>query len=175
MKNIIKGVVVLIIGGTVYSVSQGDIVKNFAEDTGLSHEEAAQYVESITEDDLVPYDQLGSEFILEGQKVLSLASEIDCENYIYEWESESISCNQGKAQMKKFGNDAIALGKAYKKLDTESATAEDISSVIRLIDVFNGDFSLPMIVSILDFQDIDEMKKTNSYNKSLLKAALDSN
>lgn len=175
MKDLIKGAIVLTIGGTVYSVSQGDIIQNFSKDTGLSQQAAQEYVESVAEDELVPFGEIGSQFILEGEEVLSIANDMDCINYTYEWESESLSCAQGKSQLTKFAKDSISLGKSYQKLDADSATEEDIASTIKFIDVLNDDFSLEVIVKFLDYEMIDENKKTNSYNKALLQAALDSN
>lgn len=173
--GIIKGIITLVIGGTVFTVSQADIAKNFSKDTGISQKEAEQYVEEITEEDLVPYDELGSDFISEGQDILSAASDIDCANYYYEWETGTLSCEEGKSQIRRIGNSEIALGKAYTILASESASTKDISSVIRLIDRVNADLSLEIISQVLDYPTIDETRKTNSFNKAMLQAALDSN
>jgi hypothetical protein len=172
--GIITGIISLVIGGTIYTVSQADIVKNFSKDTGMSQTEAEQYVESVTEDDLIPYDELGSDFISEGQDILSVASEIDCVNYIYEWETTALSCEEGKSQLRKVGNSEIALGKAYTVLASESASTEDISSTIRLIDKLNSDLSLEIVRIMLDYQTINEIRKTNSFNKDMLQSQIDS-
>ena len=173
--GIIGAIVTLVIGGVVFTVSQTDIVKNFSKDTGLSQEEAQKYVENVTEDDLVPYDELGANFISDGQDAITLTSDIDCVNYLYEWETNTLSCEEGKSQLIKFGNDEIALGKAYTILASESASREDMSSVISLIDKLNADLSMEIVTSILDSQSIDETKKVNSFNKALLQSALESN
>lgn len=172
--GIIGGIITLVIGGTVFSVSQADIAKNFSKDTGMSQQQAEQYVENISEDDLVAYDEVGSEFISSGQNTLDAASKIDCVNYSYEWETATLSCEKAKSQLKRSGDNEIALGKAYKVLDTDSASTADISSVITLIDKVNADLKLEIINTIFDYQTIDETRKTNSYNKALLQAALDS-
>lgn len=174
MKNITKIVITLVIGGTVYSVSQADLVKNFSKDTGLSHEQAQEYVDSISEDDLVPFTEIGDDHISAGQETLKLANEIDCANYYYEWETTTMSCESGKAQLIKFSKSSITLGKSYKVLDTENADELDISNVITNIDRLNQDFDLEVITVLLDSKDIQEMKTTNSYNKALLKSALES-
>lgn len=174
MKKIIGTVITLVIGGTAYTFSQADVVKNFSEDTGLTQQEAEQYVSEIKEEDLAPFDEIGSDFISEGQDMVAEADDIDCVNYEYEWESYTLNCEEGKSQLKKLGNSEIALGKAYKVLDTEDATEEDISSVIRNIDRHNADLELSIVTAVLDPPTIDELKKTNSYNKALLQAALDS-
>jgi len=173
--KIIAGIITLVIGGTVYSVSQEDVIDNFSKDTGLSQQESQRYVEAVTEDDLVAFDKLGSDFISEGQESLSIASDIDCVNYYYEWETDTLSCEEGKSQLTKVGNSEIALGKAYTILASESASAEDVSSVIKLIDRLNADYSLEIVSQVIDYSTLDELKKTNSYNKALLQAALDSN
>lgn len=170
----IAGIITLIIGGTVYTVSQSDIISNFSAETGMSQKEAEQYVESIPEDEMVPFDELGEVFIEEGQDILGLASDIDCVNYYYEWETDTLSCEEGKTQFRQFGESEIALGEAYMVLSSESASTEDIYSVIQLIDRVNENYRLEIMVRLLDQSDIDEAIKTNLFNKSLLQAALDS-
>lgn len=174
MKDIVKAVVVLTIGGTIYTVSQADIVNNFANNTGLSQQEAEQYVENIAEDDLASFNEMGEELLSDGQHLLNVATEIDCTNYEYDWESYTMTCSEGQSQIRKIGNSEIDLGRAYKVLDTEDASKEDISLVIEYIDRLNTDFRLEIVSAILDPPTIDELMKINSYNKSLLQAALDS-
>ena len=175
MKSVVKTAIVLVIGGTVYTASQADIVDNFSKDTGLTQQKAEQYVSEIKEEDLVPFGEIGSNYISEGQDMISLAVEIDCVNYYYEWESPTLTCDEGKSQLKRVGNSEIALGRAYRALDTEEASSSEISSVIRNIDRLNADYGLDIVTLILDPITIDDVKKTNSYNKALLQAALDSN
>lgn len=174
MKGIFKGIITIAIGGTIFSISQTDLIKNFSKETGLSQEEAQQYIENVTEDDLASFNEIGSDFISDGQDVLNSAKEIDCVNYFYEWETTTMSCEKGKSQLIKLGNDEVALGKAYTILASESASKEDMSSVISLIDKLNADLSLEIVNYILDPQTIDETRKTNSFNKALLQSALES-
>lgn len=172
--GIIGGIITLAIGGVVFSVNKADIAKNFSKDTGLTQQEAEQYVENVTEDDLVPFDEVGSSYISSGQNTLDAASEIDCVNYSYEWETTNLSCEQAKSQLKTSGDNEIALGKAFKVLDTDSASTEDMTTVIKLIDKANKDFELEIISQTYTSSEIAEMKKANSYNKALLQSALDS-
>ncbi|HEX6976847.1 MAG TPA: hypothetical protein VF185_00620 [Patescibacteria group bacterium] len=172
--GIIGAIITLAIGGTVFTVSKTDIVKNFSKDTGLSQEESQQYVEGITEDDLVSYDKLGSEFISDGQKILSIAYDINCVDYSYKWETNTLSCEEGKSQLIKLGNDEKSLGNAYTILASKSASREDMSSTISFIDKLNIDFRSEVVTSTLDSKTIDEVRKTNSYNKALLQSALES-
>ena len=139
--KVIAGIITLIIGGTAYSISQGDVVNKFSEETGMSQTAAEQYVENISEDELVSFDELGSAFISSGEETLDLASGIDCVNYIYEWETETLTCDEGKSQIIEFGESEIALGEAYKVLSSESASESDMYSVIRLIDRVNWAFA----------------------------------
>jgi hypothetical protein len=174
MKKIIGTVITLVIGGTVYTFSQADVVKNFSKDTGLTQQEAEQYVSEIKDEDLAPFGEIGSDFISEGQDIVEAANEIDCVNYEYEWESYTLNCEEGKSQLKRFGNSEATLGRAYRALESEEAGEDEISSVIRNIDKLNSDLSLVVVTWILDPPTIDKIKKTNSYNKALLQAALDS-
>ena|SRR3989344_6538925 len=167
-------IITLIIGGTAYSFNQADVVKNFAEDTGLTQQQAEQYISGISEDELASFDELGADEISLGQGLLSSASKIDCVNYEYEWESGTLSCSEGKAQINKIARDSISLGQAYIKLVSDSASKNDISATIGLIDQQNDSLESQILISLIDRATIDEMKQTNSYNKALLKAALES-
>lgn len=172
--GIIGTIITLAIGGTVFSVSKADIVKNFSKDTGMTQQQAEEYVESISEDKLVSYDKIGEDFVSEGQGVLEISSKIDCVNYNYEWETSTLSCEKGKSQLKTLGENEIGLGKAYTVLESETASTDDISKVISLIDKVNENYNFEIVGFILDRSTIDETKKTNSYNKAMLQAALDS-
>jgi hypothetical protein len=172
--KVIGGIVTLLIGGTVYSVSQGDIANKFSEETGMSQTAAEQYVESIPEDELISFYELGSDYISEGQEILNIAYEIDCKNYIYDWESSALSCQEGKSQMRQFGENEIALGRSYIVLSSESATTSDMYSTIRLIDRNTELYSSKIVTELISYSEINEVIKTNSYNKAVLLAALDS-
>ena len=175
MKNIITGTVItLLIGGASYTISQSDIIQNFAEDTGLTQEQAEEYINEISEEELASWDQIGSEFINDGKVLFDVLYEIDCENYEYEWESATLSCLEAKTQLDKLARDTSSLGQAYMKLGSDSASEDDIAETIRLIDRLNSDYQLEVVSITLDWSTIDETKKTNSYNKALLKAALES-
>ncbi|MEN9921090.1 MAG: hypothetical protein RLZZ517_68 [Candidatus Parcubacteria bacterium] len=174
IKNaVIGGVITLLVGGTAYTISQTDVAKNFANDTGLTQEQAEQYVNNVKEEDLASWDTVGSSFITDGQEILEIAKGIDCQNYEYEWESTSLTCIEGKMQMNKFANNSILLGKAFKKLDVDGATKDDMRETIILIDQMNSNFKFEIVTSLLSASEIDEMKKTNSYNKSLLKTIVE--
>ena len=174
MKDVIKAVTVLAIGGTIYSVSQSDIAKNFSADTGMSQEAAEQYIENIDESDLASFDEIGSNFISDGEDILELSYELDCVNYEYEWESPTMTCLQAKSQLERIGNSEIVLGKSYRQLDTENANENDIRATINNIDKLNADLNLEIVSVVLDPTLITDTKNTNSYNKALLQAALDS-
>ena len=175
IKSIATGAVItLLIGGTAYTFSQKDVIDNFAEDTGLTQEQAEQYINEISEDDLVTFDVLGQGHIDEGKDISTIANDIDCANYEYEWESFTLSCSEGKSQLNTFAHDSNTLGQAYIKLNSDSATDEDISKTMTLIDTLNADYDFEIISVLWDWATIDESKKTNSFNKALLKAALES-
>jgi hypothetical protein len=168
------GIVTLVIGGATYTVSQKDVADNFADDTGLSQQEAEQYVSNVKQEDLLDYDEVGDSYITDGNMIISSANEIDCVNYDYEWQSASLTCTQGKAQLMQLGNDEISLGKSYIKLGTDSANEADINVTIGLLTDVNAGYDNTIITYLLYPSDIDEAKKANSYNKALLEAALES-
>jgi hypothetical protein len=82
VKEAIFGTILtVVIGGAAYTVNKEDVVDNFADDTGLSQQQAEEYVDSVGEEDLVPYSELGAGYVKDGNDVLSSADEIDCANY----------------------------------------------------------------------------------------------
>lgn len=174
MKKIIGGVITLVIGGMVFSVSQKDLVKNFSKETGMSQEESQQYVDSIKEEDFVAYDKIGADKVTEGESIIKTIASIDCEKYTYEWETPTLSCSKAKAQFMATAKDEVALGKAYIVLSTSTATKADIRNVINLIEANNNDLNFEIINIMLDKKTIEEEKKINSYNKALLQTALES-
>lgn len=176
MGRIVTGTIVtLLVGGTVFSVSQSDIIQNFADDTGLTQEQAEQYINEIPEEELASWDEIGLTHINEGKDFLSVVDETDCVNYEYEWESATLSCLEGKTQLNKLSRDNSSLGQAYVKLGSDSASEDDMLKTIRLIDQLNSDYQFEIIRVTFDWLTIDEWKKTNSYNKALLQAVLESN
>jgi hypothetical protein len=174
IKGWVTGTVItILIGGTVYTFSQEDVINNFAEDTGLTREQAELYVSEIPEEELETFSVIGEELIDEGDDILSAADEIDCENFMYDWESTTLSCTEGKNQLNKLAEDTRSLGYAYKKMELDSATESDISEAIKLIDQLNADLRMEMPSNLWDWSVLDEEIKTHSYNKSILKAVLE--
>jgi hypothetical protein len=174
MKDLIKGALItLVIGGSAYTFSTGAVVENFAEDTGLSQEQAEQYVNEVDEADLVSFDTLGSDMVSEGEELSDFVSEIDCINYEYDWESTALPCKKGKEQISILANSYIALGRAYIILDSEYASNDDIRNTLPLIDQLNANYQLNVVAAVLDWKTIDETRKTNFFNKAMLKAALE--
>ena len=167
-------VITLLIGGTAYTVSQTDVIRNFADNTGLTQEQAEQYIDEISEDELSSFGDEGSELIDWGQELLSGVSEVDCVNHEYEWETPTLSCVEGKAQLRQVGSNIVALGQAYKKLDSESGSIDDIPETIRLIDQQTSDYQLEIFSWIFTPSETDYNIKTNLYNKAILQAILES-
>jgi len=168
------GVVTLLIGGSAFTFSQTDIANNLAEDTGMTQEQAQQYVESVTEDQLVSFDEMASDLRSEGNELLGVSRSIDCTNYDYEWVSPSLSCYEGKRQLEKLAQDTTSLGHAYDRLGSESASRDDLVEAIRLIDQLNADYQFEIVSFMLDGYTINEMRNTNSYNKAVFQSALES-
>lgn len=175
IKNIATGAVItLIVGGAAYSFSQEDVIKNFADDTGLTQEQAELYINEIEEDELDTFGVSGSDFVDEGRELSTIANDIDCLNYDYDYESATLSCIEGKSQLNRLARNTSSLGYAYKKLDSDSASKDDMAEAIRLIDQLNADCKLEISRFLWDWTIIDEWTKTNSYNRAILKAALES-
>lgn len=173
VNKVIGGVITFVIGGTMFTVSQSEIATNFASNTGMSQQQAQQYVSNIEQSDLQSFSKIGAHFISDGNLLQS--ANIDCDNYTYEWETASLSCTDGKNQIQKIANDEIALGNCYEALDTkleDSSVKTKISECVTDIDALNEDFNLPIVAVALDSKTITEYKNSNSYNKSLLQAVL---
>lgn len=175
IKAIVGGGVVLVIGGTAFNISQTDVADNFAEETGLSHREAQQYIED-SQGELVSFTVLGEDLIGDGEDVMSESRKIDCTNYEYEWESNFLSCQTGKRQLSTFASDEIQLGNCYKSLEKDlgSAATRKIQECIDNIDALNDSYDEPIVTSILTASERTDAKQSNLYNKSVLRAALES-
>jgi len=175
LKKIAGGAIVtLLIGGTAYTLNQADITKNFADESGLTQEQAEQYINAIPEEDLASWDVIGEAFVIDGQDLQNVMSKIDCDNYSYDWESPTLSCSKAKSQLDTWSKDSIALGYAYKKLDVEGASKTDIQNTITLLDQINADYKLEVVVQFLEPSIVEEERQTNLYNKAILKTALES-
>lgn len=174
IKGIAIGTVItLVIGGVAYTVSQEDVVSNFATETGMTQEQAELYVDQILQDELASFVEIGTDHVEVGQEFLTLVEDIDCVEYEYEWESSRLSCSSGKAQLSTFARANIALGKSYIHLDSDSAEVADIAETLRLIDRLNAALKSDIAYIMLDASDLDEIKKSNSYNKAVLQTVLD--
>lgn len=86
-----------------------------------------------------------------------------------------MSCNTGKTQLQKIGNAEQTLGHAFIKLGSDSGSENDIRTVIAQIDQLNTYYSLEISLAAFDHEALNEFKLTNSYNKSILVSALESN
>lgn len=173
-KWIIGTIITVVIGGTTYTFNQEDFVKNFAEDTGVTQEQAQDYVDNIPDSDLSSFKDIGNKLVDAGKSTISESESIDCINYEYDWQSTALTCPEGKMQIKQIGQDYISLGESYIKLDLENSTNTDIKETISLIDKVNNNLNLTIIKSIMTPSEIEDEKKTHSYNKAILKTASES-
>jgi len=173
MKGLIKGAIVLVIGGVAYSFSQADVAKNLSKDTGMTEQQATEYIDDIPDDEFGTWTELGEELVYEGKELKQLVTETNCNEWQFDWESPTLSCQEGLSQITIFSNSAIALGNSYIKLDSSSATDIDIRKTINLIGQFNANLALEIIVNVVDELTLSDWYITNSYNKALLQSAFD--
>ena len=180
MEEIIKkvvggGIALLVIGGVGFTISQADVVNNLAEETGMTQEQAQQYVDE-SQGQLESFAKIGQDTIDSGNEAIRVANSIDCVSYEYEWESASLSCNEGKGQLSRLGNSEVALGECYKTLDTDlgKAARSRIEECIAAIDAVMSSHGAPIVQFMISDEDLAESKKANAYNKSVLRAALQS-
>lgn len=175
IKGVITGTVItVLIGGTAYTFSQEDVVQNFADETGMTQEQAEQYINDIPEEDLATFTEIGSALVEDSQLLLSMASDINCLLFEYEWQSLTLSCLEGKTQLAKLANNSKSLGDAFILLDTESASEEDVTGTIELIDQVTADLRSEMSNNLWDASLLEEEIQTHAYNKAILKAILES-
>ena len=176
LKKLIAGsLITLVVGGATYTFTQEDLTNNFANETGMTEEQASEYVSSVTEDQLDSWDVIGNEMKVEGDELVQLASEIDCVNYEYEWESPSLSCFEGKSQIDTLGRNYINLGNSYLRLGADTASDQEMIQTQQDIDALNQSLRFEVVSASYTQEDIEESINTNSYNKALLQSALDSN
>lgn len=174
IKQLIGGAVVLVIGGSTYAVSQQDVADNLSKNTGMSQEAAQQYVNNISSNDLQSFTKIGQDLVDDGNSINGLLAGIDCVNYEYEWVSPSLSCADGKNQMQILGRNESALGNCYIALDSDLGSSASIkmNECISDIDLVNNDYDMSIVPAFLEAKDITDAKNSNSYNKSILQAAL---
>ncbi len=86
-----------------------------------------------------------------------------------------MSCEEGLAQLIEFGVSSVELGEVYKVLGYTHGFTNDIEEAIRLIDRNNKSLNSEIMVILLGESGVDEMVKSNQYNKAILKTALEGN
>lgn len=178
IKEVALGAAVtVIIGGSAYTISQTDVIDNFADDTGISQQEAENYITSISEDELFSFTEIGEGLVEEGNETISAANNIDCLNYEYEWQTYSLSCEQGRSQLMEIGEDEVAVGMAYLRMEESETDVElngRITTAISKIDKLNVSYDYPIMYAMLTTADVQDYKNTNSYNKAVLQTVQDS-
>ena len=173
MKSLIKGAIVLVIGGVAYSFSQADVARNMSKDTGMTEKQATQFIESIPENELASWSEVGEDYVLFGKELKQIANESNCNEWQFDWESPTLSCEKGLSQIATWGENQIALGNSYIKLDSSSATDKDMIKTINLIGRYNANLAFEIVEAILSQADITEEKNTNAYNKAVLQSAIE--
>ena len=173
MKSLIKGAIVLVIGGVAYSFSQADVARNMSKDTGMTEKQATQFIESIPENELASWTEVGEDYVLFGKELKQIANESNCNEWQFDWESPTLSCEKGLSQIATWGENQIALGNSYIKLDSSNDTDKDMIQTINLIGQFNANLALEIIVNVVDELTLSDWYITNSYNKALLQSAFD--
>lgn len=171
-SRVIKGIITVVIGGGVYGISQTNLVNHFASDANMTQNEAQNYINNIQKSDLESFSKVGDQMLDDGNEYLNSANSIDCNNYTYKWQSDSLSCLEGKNELTTVGDDEITLGNSYKKLDSKSATNYDISTTIAEIDAVDSSYSSGVFTQM--GVDMSKYIKMNKYNKAVLESALDS-
>lgn len=169
----VVGILIIVIGGTACTVGQKEIVENFSKETGMTEQESQQYIENISEDELISFYELSESHITTGQEVYKIATELDCDNYQYEWETETLSCIKGFSQLIIFGERNLDLGEIYKVLGTGYAFTKNYEEAIALIDLLNESLSSEIMVALLGENSIEEMITTNLYNKAILQTEVE--
>ncbi len=175
IKRIVGGVVTLVIGGTAYTVSQTSVVNNFSKNTGMTQQQAQNYVHNA-QNNLQSFSKIGQSFVSDGNTILGEANQIDCNNYSYTWQTDTLGCTDGQNELQTIGNDEVTLGNCYISLgsDLGSASQSEINDCVNDIDSVNSDYNLPIATQLISSSDLSANKDTNIYNKSVLQAALQS-
>lgn len=177
IKQIVGGIIVVVIGGTTYAVSQTDVANNLSKDTGMTQSQAREYVNNIPKSDLESFSKVGGGLVNDGNAVNEIAAKIDCANYKYDWESDSLSCAAGRSQMQTIGKDEIVLGKCYESLGTDlgSTAGSAISTCVDDSTTVEADYKFPIMSVVGDKSNVTNLRDAVAYNKSVLEAATQSN
>jgi hypothetical protein len=175
VKQIVGGVITLVIGGTAYTVSQSTVANNFSKNTGMNQQQSQKYV-SDAQNNLKSFSKIGSDLVADGDSIVGAANKVDCANYTYTWETPSLTCDQGVAQLQIIGKDEIKLGNSYSSLGTNlgSAGRSTISDCIGDIDTVDADYNMPIAAQFMKSSEVKDLQNSNLYNKSVLQTALES-
>lgn len=172
-QKVIGGIITIIIGGTGAAISQADVAERFANETGMTASEVSSFVEDMKTAD---FNTVGEELVLDSDQIKEVVVQINCYEYIYEWEDSNLSCEDGKSQLDQIANNEYYLGQCYKSLDTDlgSSAKSAASRCISLIDDTVESLDYPIISKLYpDESSVEETKKINLYNKSLLSTFLE--
>lgn len=168
-RLIVGSVIILLIGGGAFAFSQW----SGAEKTGPAQEQAEQDASGISEDDRAPFEEIGANYVSESEGTFELADSIDCAGDAYEWESPTLSCEEAVTQLREVGNTELALGRAFVELGADIASKYHMRTVVTYLDRMNTEYSHEVSAVFFDAEILEGMKTMNSYNKSLLEAALE--
>lgn len=173
-KKIVSGIVsVLVIGGVGYAISQSKLVDNFSKETGMSQQEAEEYVKNVKEEDLLGAKELGESYIRHSQETQKTNDEIDCATSTIDFaEDFGTDCVTVKAELTKLRRAEEKIGQAYIKLADDKADRTDTQNVINALDEYVAIIKKPIFSNIFTEESIDDLIKTTAYNKSLLVTAL---
>jgi hypothetical protein len=178
-KNlVIGGIITLIIGGLTYSFSRQDLIDNFTADTGLSQQQAEEFISSKLDEEGSSWEELGHEFSLASQSLQKIHNSIDCENlsseeFLIIKEGVSLSCDEALEQIAQIANSAESVSVAYLKLSEDNVSRDDVRETVFYLDQFITDLDSPVLVPFISSSTIEDYKLSSSLNKSLLKTALE--
>lgn len=168
-------IAILIVGGFTYTATQTDIFYTTASDSKSSEEIVQDTIKVKDTRELDIYNELGSSYIEDGEEVIAIANDMDCEKYTYEWESPTLKCDQGISQLTTFGNTEISVGEIFQKIALETATRAEIATAIAQIDKLNESYSDEIISYLLEESEITTNKQANANNKTALQSVLNGN
>jgi hypothetical protein len=180
IKNIaIGGMVTLTLGGVAYSFSHEDFVNNFAEESGLSQEQAEVYISDSEGRDGVSFGELADDLTRAAAPLQEALSKLDCESFSAAdikivQETYGTSCEVLKMQGEQFTEATVRLSQSYRTLDGEVFTIENMVHAINSIDNYVETLDSQFIMLSMGTTSIAKMKLTGAYNKSVIKTAVES-
>lgn len=162
----------MIISLGIYTVSLANTGNPSSSDSSDTKQITEAFLAELSAADRETYADLGAGYIEDGETVLGIAEGMDCKKYAYEWESSTLTCQQGVAQLAKFGETEVSIGKVFQKIASQETNRTELLAAVDLIDRQIASYDDEIIRHLLEAAEIQDNIRANTANKETLESLL---